>query len=86
MYDETIKYNNIGHSTLITTSAWENYQGSSTGGIGIMLNKRSINSLCEVISHSEQGRLKGGANRAISRGPTFCGAHTLFEKHFFTIY
>ena len=32
----------------------ENDQGASTGGIGIMLNKRSINSLCEVISHSER--------------------------------
>ena len=48
-----IKYNTIGHSTLITTVAWKNDQGSSTGGIGIILNKRSINSLCEVISHSE---------------------------------
>ena len=30
-----------------------------------------------------QGRLKGGANRAIARGPTFWGAHELFSKHFF---
>ena len=59
MHDETVermkvKYNNIGNSTLITTSAWKTYQCASTGGIGIMLNKRSINSLCEVISHSER--------------------------------
>ena len=54
MHDETVKYNNSGHSTLITTSAWKNYQGASTGGIGIMLNKISINSVCEVISHSER--------------------------------
>ena len=33
-----------------------------------------------------QGRLKGGANRAIARGPTFWGAHELFENIFFTIY
>ena len=33
-----------------------------------------------------QGRLKGGANRAIARGPKFWGAHELFEKFFFTIY
>ena len=52
MHDETVKYNTIGHSTLITTSAWKNDQGASTGGI--LLNKRSINSLCEVISHSER--------------------------------
>ena len=31
MHDETLKYNNIGHSTLITTSSWTNYQGASTG-------------------------------------------------------
>ena len=54
MHDETVKYNTIEYSTLITTSAWKNDQGSSIGGIGIMLNKRSINSLCEVISHSEK--------------------------------
>ena len=54
MHDETVKYNTIGHSTLITTSTWKNDQGASTGGIGIILNKRSINSLCEVISHSER--------------------------------
>ena len=30
-----------------------------------------------------QGRLKGGANRAIARGPKFWGAHELFEKFFF---
>ena len=53
MHDETVKYNTIGHGTLITSS-WTNDQGASTGGIGIMLNKRSINSLCEVISHSER--------------------------------
>ena len=29
---------------------------------------------------------RGGGNRAIARGPTFWGAHKLFEKHFFTIY
>ena len=40
MHYETVTYTNIGHSTLITTSAW--------------LNKRSINSLCEVLSHSEK--------------------------------
>ena len=34
MHDETVKYNTIGHSTLITTSAWTNYQGSSIGGTG----------------------------------------------------
>ena len=33
-----------------------------------------------------QGRLKGGANRAIARGPKFWGVHELFEKFFFTIY
>ena len=54
MHDETVKYNNIGNSTLITISAWKNDQGASTGGIGIMLNKRSINSLCAVISHSDR--------------------------------
>ena len=54
MHDETVKYNTIGNSTLITTSVWKNDQGASTGGIGIILNKRSINSLCEVISHSER--------------------------------
>ena len=54
MHGETVKNNTIGHSTLITTLAWTNYQGTSTGGIGIILNKRSINSLCEVISHSER--------------------------------
>ena len=32
----------------------ENDQGASTGGIGNLLNKRSINSLCEVISYSER--------------------------------
>ena len=42
MHYETVKYNNIGHNTLITTSAWTNYQGTSTGEIGIMLNKISI--------------------------------------------
>ena len=47
-------YNNSGHSTLITTPAWTNYQGASKGGTGIMLNKISINSICEVISHSER--------------------------------
>ena len=36
MHNETVKYNNIGHSTLITTTEWNNYQGVSTGGIGIM--------------------------------------------------
>ena len=58
MHDETViiilKYTNIGHSTLITTSAWTNDQGASTGGIGIMLNKILIKSLCEVISHYER--------------------------------
>ena len=54
MHDETVKYNTIGHSTLITTSAWKNDQGASPGGISILLNNRSINSLCEVISHSER--------------------------------
>ena len=39
MHDETVKYNTIGHSTLITTPAWKNDQGASTAGIGIMLNK-----------------------------------------------
>ena len=48
MHDETVKYNTIGHSTLITTLAWQNYQGASTGGIGIKLNKRSINSLSRL--------------------------------------
>ena len=45
MYDDTFKYNTIEHRTFITTSAWKNDQCASTGGIGIMLNKRSINSL-----------------------------------------
>ena len=36
--------------------------------------------------HCTQGRLKGGANRAIARVPTFWGAHELFEKFFVTIY
>ena len=44
MHDETLKYNTIGHSTLITASAWTNDQGASTGGIGIILNK-NINKL-----------------------------------------
>ena len=30
--------------------------------------------------------LRGGANRAIARGPTFLGAHELFENILFTIY
>ena len=30
-----------------------------------------------------QGRLKGGANWAIARGPKFWGAHGFFEKFFF---
>ena len=30
-----------------------------------------------------QGRLKGGANRAIARCPKFWGAHELFETSFF---
>ena len=54
MHDETIKYNTIGHSTLITTPAWKIIKVHHTRGIVIMLNKRSINSLCEVISHSER--------------------------------
>ena len=48
MDDETVKYNNIGHSILITTSACINDQCISIEeikGIGIMLNTRSINSL-----------------------------------------
>ena len=36
MHDETVKNNTIGHSTLITTSAWKTDQGASIGGIGIM--------------------------------------------------
>ena len=28
MHDETVKYNTIGHSTLITTSAWKHDQGA----------------------------------------------------------
>ena len=36
-----------------------------------------------VISILGWGRLKGGANRAIARGPKFWGAHELFEKFFF---
>ena len=52
MHDETVNYNTLGHSTLITTSTWTIDQGASIGGI--MLNKRLINSLCEVISHSER--------------------------------
>ena len=51
MHDKIVKYNNIGR---ITISAWKNDQCESTGGIGIILNKRSINSLCEVISHSDR--------------------------------
>ena len=35
MHAETVKYNTIGHSTLIITSAWTNYQSASTVGIGI---------------------------------------------------
>ena len=34
-------------------------------------------------TYGHQGRLKGGANRAIARGPRFWGAHELFEKFFF---
>ena len=28
MHDETVKYNNIGHRILITTSTWKKYQGA----------------------------------------------------------
>ena len=35
------------------------------------------------MSGHAQGRLKGGANRAIARGPKFWGAHELFETFFF---
>ena len=52
MHNVTVKYNNIGHSTLIIISAYNNYQGASTGRISIILNKILINSLCEVILHS----------------------------------
>ena len=53
-----------------------------------LINELIINfpSLILSLLTRGQGRLKGGANRAIARGPTFWGAHKLFEKHFFTIY
>ena len=45
--------------------------------------------LIHIINNCEgcaQGRLKGGANRAIARGSKCWVAHELFEKFFFTIY
>ena len=39
---------------MVTTSAWRNDQDAAIGGIGIMLNKRSMSSLSETISHTDR--------------------------------
>ncbi len=52
VHDETIRYGSMQGKTLITSSAWRNERGASTGGVGILLGRMAAKALKSVISHS----------------------------------
>ncbi len=66
VHQETIRYGSIEGKTLITSSAWRNDRGASTGGVGILLGQQLIcrNSLqskletdsmpCAMTSHQQK--------------------------------
>jgi len=54
VHEENLKYEVLEGKTLVTVSAWRNDQGAATGGIGVLLSKRSMKSLKEVTSHSNR--------------------------------
>ena len=49
---DEIKYENIDHHLLITSSAWRNQAQEAVGGVEFLLNKKAQSALCETISIS----------------------------------
>ncbi len=54
VHDETIRYGSIEGKTLITSSAWRNDRGASTGGVGFLLGRKAAKALKSVRSHSSR--------------------------------
>ena len=54
VHEDILKYEDIQGNTLVTTSAWRNYQGAATRGIGLLLSKRAQKSLKEVVPHTNR--------------------------------
>ena len=53
-HTDTIRYENIGNLTLITSSAWRNSNNASVGGIGIMVDRSSENVITEIKKWNER--------------------------------
>ena len=52
VHSAEIEYQDLGSSHLITTSAWRTSNGAAAGGVGIVLDKKTVfNSLISVYSH-----------------------------------
>ena len=50
--DEELKFTKHSKYHLITSSAWRNNAQAATGGVGILLNNKAENALCEVVTIS----------------------------------
>ena len=54
VHDETIRYGYIQGNALITSSAWRNERGASTGGVRILLGCKAAKALKSVRSHTSR--------------------------------
>jgi len=46
--DSEFQHTNLGKNKLITSSAWKNSQGSTIGGVGILLSPKATNNLLSL--------------------------------------
>ena len=54
IHDDPVKHENIQGKTLVTSSAWRNDAGATTGGVGVLLNSHATKCVTDVRNHTER--------------------------------
>ena len=67
VHSAEIEYQDLGSSHLITTSAWRTSNGAAAGGVGIVLDKKTVfNSLISVYSHDRRTMVANFAGNPVT--------------------
>ena len=57
VHDEEVRYEQLNKCTMITTSAWRNSNGASSGGVGLMINNYAKNALADISPFENKQRI-----------------------------